>query len=207
MKKSIPFLVAGCMFVATAAHAATVTLSEGVRAPILGSIDLGDVKGSARGAYFAGDFGTGDTLRIHGRVVHKRDTFAFTMDTGFDVSFLFGGYETENGTTRGSGFTSAGRKMNTSVFRLFDALTGVEVAAKTFSSGITSSSDTGGNALIFSAGPGDYLFQIDGAAYDNRRAAALYDIEISAVPLPASSLMLLAGVGALGMARRRKLRN
>ncbi len=207
MKPAPILLAAALSLIASTSSAATVTISEGIRAPILGSLDLGDVKGSPSKAYDAGDYGSGDTLNIHGRMVSKIDTFAFSMANAFSVSFIFGGFETENGLSRSSGFTAEKRTDNTSVFRLLDANDPTRVITeRTFTTGITSEDDNGGNALIFAADAGDYLFQIDGSVFNNRRTPALYDVQISAVPVPASAWLLLAGLGALGVAGRRTRR-
>lgn len=205
MKTTLLLLAAALSLGVTAASAATVRISEGSRAPILGSIDLGDVRGAPTGAYDTGTLGAGDSLELYGRIVGAVDTFAFTSAQSFTVSFLFGGYETAKGVVRASGFIGTGTRDNTSVFRLLDATDPSRmIAERTYTSSILSEDGNGGTARIFAGGPGSYLFQIDGSRQGNGGNAALYDIEISAVPLPASALLLLAGVGALGAMRRMK---
>ena len=58
---------------------------------------------------------------------------------------------------------------------------------------------THGDSFIFSGGPGTYTFSIDGAG-----GGALYDIQFTAVPIPAALYLLLGGSGFLGLFGRRK---
>ncbi len=203
-----PILLAAALtLVASLAQAATVTYTEGKRETVLGSTKLGDVKGAPSRAFDTGSFAEGDTLNIHGRMVGAVDTYAVGTTGKIQISFLFNGFQTAVGLITTSGFIGTGRSENTSVFRLLSAANPSEVIAeRTFTSGISSEAENGDSTLIFSAAPGAYLFQIDGSGQGNRRKAALYDVQISsltAVPLPASSLLLLGGLGALGAMRRK----
>ncbi|MEL7106071.1 MAG: VPLPA-CTERM sorting domain-containing protein [Pseudomonadota bacterium] len=197
---------------APAASAATVSITEGKRDTILGSTKIGDAKGAARRAHDAGTLNGGDSLNLHGRMVGAVDTFAITSLTEIAVSFIFNGYETDAGRSRFSGFVGTGANENTSVFRLLNAADPNQVVAeRTFTSDILSEASNGDTAVIFKVAAGAYLFQIDGSGQGNGRNAALYDIEfaaadVSPVPLPASSFLLLAGVGALGAMRRKSKR-
>lgn len=204
MKTSSILLSAVLSVAATASTAATVSYTEGNRATVTGSTKLGDVKGVNR-AFDIGDLSAGDTVSLYGRMVGAVDAFAFSTQKRADISFIFDGYQTAAGAARASGFVSLGASANTSVFRVLNAANPTEVVAeRTFSSGLLSAFDNDDTDLIFSVGPGDYLFEINGRGQGNTgRTAALYDVEISAVPLPASSLLLLGGLGALGAMRRK----
>lgn len=193
---------------ASAASAATVSITEGKRDTILGSTKIGDAKGSASRAYDAGILGGGETMHLHGRMVGAVDTFAIKSLGDMAVSFIFNGYQTVNGRSRMSGFVGTGPDENISVFRLLNASNPNEVVAeRTYQSGVLSEASNGDTAVIFNVAAGEYLFQIDGSGQGNGRNAALYDVqfasaEVSPVPLPASALLLLAGVGALGAMRK-----
>ncbi|MEL7026319.1 MAG: VPLPA-CTERM sorting domain-containing protein [Pseudomonadota bacterium] len=208
MKPRSVFLAGLMALAASTASAATVSITEGKRDTILGSTKIGDAKGSAARAYDAGDFGEGDTLKLHGRMVGAVDAFAFSFggSQAVEFSFAFGGYATNVGASRASGFVGTGSSENTSVFRLLDANDPSRVIAeRTFTSGILSAADNGDSPSIFRVDPGDYIFQIDGSGQGNTgKSAALYDIQISTVPVPASGLLLLAGFGAMAALRRKK---
>jgi hypothetical protein len=64
-----------------------------------------------------------------------------------------------------------------------------------------------GEDLVFDVVAGEnFGFTIGGSHFDGTRAirGTLNVTEVAPVPLPATAMMLLAGVGALGFARRRK---
>ncbi|MEO1239007.1 MAG: VPLPA-CTERM sorting domain-containing protein [Pseudomonadota bacterium] len=197
---------------ATSAQAATVSITEGKRDTILGSTKIGDAKGAPNRAHDAGALAGGETLNLYGRMVGAVDTFSISSATDMVVSFIFGGYQTATSVSRSSGFVSLGAADNTSVFRLLNAANPSEVVAeRTFTSGILSEASNGDTAVIFNVAAGNYLFQIDGSGQGNGGNAALYDVqfsaaEVSPVPLPASALLLLAGVGAMGAMRRLRAR-
>lgn len=183
------------------AMAATVGYTEGKRDTVVGTVMIG---GDAVGAAPGFDLGAGNTLGtgarelsqidIFGRIVNKKDTFSFSATSGFQVSFIFGGYETTAGSVAESGFVARPGRLNTSLF----SLTGS--APLSFTTDVT-----GGSDLIFSGGAGDYIFSINGSG-----GAALYDVtilaisDIAVVPLPASGLLLLFAVGGFGLARKRR---
>ena len=62
-----------------------------------------------------------------------------------------------------------------------------------------------GSASLF-ATAGTYIFGVDATSPTDSlvRLETSYSLNITAVPLPASGLMLLAGLGAIGVARRRR---
>ena len=101
-----------------------------------------------------------------------------------------------------SGFVSQGNAEKSATFKLLDADNGFSVVdMATFTTDIT-----GGASLLFSAGAGNYVLQVDGSgAHAPGNGVGLYDIRISAVPLPASAFLLIAGLAGMGaMARRKK---
>ncbi|MEO1365367.1 MAG: VPLPA-CTERM sorting domain-containing protein [Pseudomonadota bacterium] len=62
-----------------------------------------------------------------------------------------------------------------------------------------------GSTSLF-ATAGTYIFGVDATSPTDSgdRLETSYSLNITAVPLPASGLMLLAGLGAIGVARRRR---
>ena len=143
-----------------------------------------------------------DVLEVYGRVVNAVDNFAFGFSTtgAFSIDFIFGGYDlAAGGSELLSGFVVEGADAKTATFRLLDADDGFSVVEE-----IDFTTDlTGGPSGIFSGGAGSYVIQVDGSGV-NAGGIGLYDIRVSQVPLPASSLLLIAGVAGLGAVRRRQ---
>lgn len=177
------------------AEAATLKVTEGKRPAVVGSSKIGDV--FAPGGADGFDVGSidGNVVEIYGRVTSAVDLYVYDFVTsgGVFIDFIFGGIETVNGPVDLSGLTGDDGK--DVLFELLAADDTV-LASKLFKTDITD-----GDANIFTHfGAGEYSLRISGTT----KQEALYDIRISAVPLPASVLLLLAGVGGLTVAARRK---
>lgn len=209
---------------AGAASAATLTVTESNgqnRALVAGSEDLEDAADAGGGFDLnalngGGVFGGGDDVQIHGRIVSSMDQFSFEFSTGFNLDFDFDGYALDAGGTVAAGLSglvdqdvvvnasdpvtvSSGKEVTIS---LTDAMMNV-VASQTFNTNV--SSLTAADANIFSnIAAGLYTLTIDGTSGSATDVAALYDIKVSAVPLPASVLLLMGGLGGLAAARRKR---
>ena len=214
--------------VATSGIASTVAFTEGRRDLVANSIKLRDTKSNPAKAFdtvnndggaISGDFGSGDQIDIHGVIVDLTDNFAFLAETAFTVEFNFGGYYlsddddsnlADNSFVETSGFTSRSRDEKAATFSLLRAVeSGFElVDSYTNSTGILSGQDNTknpGTSLIFAAGPGRYVLQIDGSGEHAPGAGVgLYDLSVvAAVPLPAAGFLLLGGLGGLALLRRK----
>jgi hypothetical protein len=197
---------------ASGASAATVGITEGTRDTVDGTSkiagpDSSPLPGGAYDLDALGSLGT-DDFEIYGRIVDSIDNFAFgfTAMSTFKISWIFGGYTTNNGANlvTDSGFVKEGGADKTATFSLLKDLGGGTFSAVggpiDYETNVTS-----GTALIFSAGPGDYVFQIDGSGPNaSGSGVGLYDVRVSAVPLPAAGWLLIAGVGGLAAMRRTK---
>lgn len=210
MKKTIlAAVVAAASIAGTSSFAAVIGFTEGTRDHVQGTQQLApkDTSPNPANAFDLDTAGTlgQDTFELYGRIVDSIDNFAFgfTATSTFNVSWIFGGYNLEGGGSVGlSGFVAEGGPKKKATFKLLDATNGNSVLqSMDFETDVTT-----GPAIIFTAGPGDYVLQIDGSGPINAPGGGvgLYDIEISAVPLPASALFLLAGVAGLGAVARRK---
>lgn len=204
-------IIASAGLAGTTASAAVIGFTEGTRDRVEGTTRLSpkDTSSNPANAFdlsTTGSLGL-DSFQIYGRIVDAVDTFAFGFSSGsdFQVSWIFGGYNLHEGSTpvADSGFVSeVADAEKTATFSLLDADNGFAVLqSMSFSTDITA-----GPESIFSTGAGNYVLKIDGSGPINSpgRGVGLYDIEISAVPLPASAFLLLAGVAGLGAVSRRK---
>ncbi|MEM9497545.1 MAG: VPLPA-CTERM sorting domain-containing protein [Pseudomonadota bacterium] len=224
--------VIGTLVFATPALAVTVGFTEGARNTVAETtrISPSDTSSEASEAFdLLVSGGTalgvaldeGETITIFGRIVNAVDNFAFTSaTTAFSISLNFDGYTFFNSGTSGattnstlSGLTAdpagAADVDKSVVFRLLDASDGfAEIASVTRTSDTTS-----GVPLLFSAGAGSYVLQVDGSA-DRQRDPALYDISVTGldgptpavVPLPAPAILLITALGGLGAAARYRRR-
>ncbi len=214
-KTSILAAVFG-LAMASAASAATYSFTEGNgqnRALVAGSTDLDDASGGGTG-FILNDIGGGESLGIYGRIVGGVDRFTFTSTSVFDVSFDFDGYDLDGGGSVGADFsglvdqnfaTSSGQQGAAGgkgvTISLLDDLSNV-VGSQFFITNVTT--NTLLDPTIFGGiGPGTYTLVVDGTDGPARRRAALYDIEVASVPLPAAGFLLLAGLGGLVATRRK----
>lgn len=224
--KSILLAAGLSVLLSGAAAAATFTFTEGNgqnRALVKDSIDLEDANNSAPGFDLnsetgVANFSAGDVLQIHGRIVGATDTFtyAFTSSTAINVGFDFDGYDLDAGGSVAAGLSglvnqqavlgnedlSVGGKGVT--ISLFDSSTNTQIGTtQSFTSNIVSTTDAFG--IIFgNVSAGSYHLIVDGSGGPKKGTPALYDLKVAAVPLPAPALLLLAGLGGLAVARRRK---
>lgn len=196
------------VFLGTTASAATIGITEGTRGLVAGTTAVAatDTSQNPALAFDLDTLGTlgADSFEVYGRIVDSLDNFAFGFSStaSFRVSWIFGGYDlAAGGSVANSGFVSEGNAIKSATFNLLDADNGFSVV-KT----LTATTDiTSGPELIFSAGAGNYVLQVDGTGANAQGSGVgLYDVQISAVPLPAGFLLLGTALGGLGIARRRK---
>lgn len=192
----------------TLSSSATVGITEGIRPLVAGTtaVPTTDTSANPANAFNLDTLGTlgPDTFEIYGRIVDSVDNFAFgfSSTSTFKANWIFGGYSLASGAfVSDSGFVAQGNTPKTATFNLLDADNGFSVVST-----LTAPTDiTSGPSLLFSAGPGNYVLQVDGSGANAAgNGVGLYDIRISAVPLPASALLLIFGVGGLGAMSRRK---
>jgi len=203
MKKKLNILIYALILtlIGSSSFAATLSYTEGKRDQIAGSVVLSPKDApNAPPGYSLGAIGLGepfDRIDIFGRVVGNFDIFDFTSSSAFRVDFIFGGFDLEEGGSVGqSGFVIEETGSNSSDFTLdiLSPSTGV-IASGGFTNDVTS-----GISFIFGGLAGDYRFTIKGEG-----APVLYDIRISAVPLPAALPLMGVGMVLLGlMSWRRK---
>jgi len=210
MKKLLLILGAALML-GGSLQAATLAITEGNRDLVLGTTALAPTDstngppGNPLGTVgFGGGVDVYDQIDVHGRIVGAADFYNFTATSSFTIEFIFDGVTTAEDGLIASGFVREGNGGNTSNFILNLNGGSVGPSPLSFSTDITSVGDNGGTSLIFSGTAGTlYTFAID-SGVPSPSNAATYDIRISAVPLPAGVLLLLSGLGAMGIVRRRK---
>ncbi|MEM8796830.1 MAG: VPLPA-CTERM sorting domain-containing protein [Pseudomonadota bacterium] len=219
MRKIAGLALAGAMTVVSfSAQAATMSftnITEGVRDLVFGTEALDGVDATPTPFGFdltdGGALTASESIELYGRIVGSQDVYQFTTDSAFEISFIFDGYFLDADGVEGgaagafvseSGFVTEGSSINTSTFSL------VEIGGDgtTFTDLIFTSTVSSGPSLLFSGGPGTYSFAIDGSTGPDD-GPALYDIEIAAVPLPATLPLAIAGFAGLAyVARRRRNR-
>ena len=204
------------VFFAVGASAATVLYTEGNgnnRALVAGSIDLEDASPGGAG-FDLGSYDAGDTLGIYGRIVGSVDRFTFNVNAAFDIVFDFDGYDLDGGGSVVAGLSGLimqsvavgggdpvteglGKGVTISLFQ-----EAIEIASRTYSTNETSLT-SGDNTIFGGLAAGTYTLIVDGSDGPKKSKAALYDIEIAAVPLPMGALLLVTGLGAFGLVRRK----
>ncbi|MEM1077506.1 MAG: VPLPA-CTERM sorting domain-containing protein [Pseudomonadota bacterium] len=208
---------------AGAASAATLTVTESQgqnRALVLDSVDLDDAADSGGGfnlnALNGGNaFTSSDDLQVHGRIVSSVDQFTFEISSTFNLDFDFDGYLLDAGGAIGADLSglvdhdvvlagddpalvASGKEVTIS---LTDSM--MNSVSETFFTNVSSATVMDSN-IFSNMAAGTYTLSIDGTQGSATGVAALYDLKISAVPLPAPALLLLAGLGGLVAARRKR---
>lgn len=178
-----------------------------------------------------GALGSGDMIGIYGRIVSAVDVFEFEFiaTSAFRILFDTNGYDVYHrgknddhginsvlasqsgfinqsdvdGETKGNGGIADGAKEVKFSLREKVGGTWEHVFRTTNIVGDDTDpfADVAGGLLFKGAASGIYQLRIDG---QGNGIAALYDINIQAVPLPAGVLLMLTGVAGLGLTRRRK---
>jgi hypothetical protein len=148
-------------------------------------------------------------VNIHGRIVKDIDyyTFSFTTAKKVKVRWILDGYFTAEGFEANSGLVAtrcsdgvcrpdlAGQPSQVSLF--FNGIPGI---GNVYNTNVL----LGSPELIATLDPGSYTFSVVGELNDTPRNDALYDISLTAVPLPAGAVLLLTGLAGLGIARRKR---
>jgi len=197
LRKTISMALAAIVLSGAAHAATTIGWTEGLRPQVAGTslVSPTDANNAPPGFNLGTLGGGGGTIDIYGRIVRNVDVYEFTSNRAFRVDWIFGGFDLEGGgSTAVSGFTSRPFGSAGSVSSIW--LNGVGANGNNFSTDIT-----GGDSTIYGRqAAGTYTFAIDGLNEDD----ALYDIRITAVPLPAGGVLLLSALGGLGFAARRR---
>ncbi len=200
---------AAALLVGTSASAATFIFTEGNRATIDSSTVVtndgtgtGDTAGGPPG-FVLGTLNSGDDIELHGRIIEIDDRYTFTATAGFNLEWIFGGYQiggvqVDQDRSGFSGVPAPGPGDNTSDITLTNLGT-LDVTSGTFTTDINQTNTMDENIFAGRFAAGTYELFIDGGGpFD-----ALYDIRISAVPLPAGAVLLLTGLAGLRLARRK----
>lgn len=214
---------------ATAATSATYTYhyTEGMRDLVQGSVSPASTNvSSALPGFNLGTLNAGENIALHGRIETGRDAFSFTTTARVKVEWLLDGYflDKDGSFESLSGYVAAKREApgvnnfvpdhnvaNTvplsvtalTFYENNDAISSDPGTGSPFSTEV--SAREGSNPFIISLQAGTYSFRLDARTVAGaNRADALYDIKISAVPLPAGALLLLTGIAGLGIGRRRR---
>ncbi|GAB4523777.1 MAG: hypothetical protein Tsb0019_25730 [Roseibium sp.] len=193
------------------ASAMTVqAVTEGTRAKVFDTIKTSPTDAASTSNGFTLNGGSsllaGQSIDIYGRIVGAIDRFNFTSSSSVMIEWIFGGYFLDDNGSKGafvsdSGFvlegSSGGNTIDMAVYTPDASGTKIPAVSNPFSTNIT-----GGSPTIFALlGPGSYTFEIDNSSPSK---AALYDIRISAVPIPAALPLLAGGIAILGFAGWRR---
>lgn len=193
-----------------AAQAATVSFTEGNRDQIVGSTVVNasgvDTPGTPPG-FDLGTVSNADSIKLYGRVFGKTDFYQFVATDAFSLLWIFDGYSSvgansvgQNAAAGESGFvaTPIDGTPNNAEFTLTNLDTAASVSID-FATNVVQGAAENVFGGRFDAG--NYSLVIAGEG----PADALYDLQLTTVPLPAGALLLLTAIGGLGVARRRKV--
>ena len=142
------------------------------------------------------DLGTltnpGDYITLHGRIVGQVDPYTFTSNvSAFKIEFIFGGVQLESGgSLNPTGFIAETMSPSDAVFSIGPAT----------SASISTDVDTGNPLIFASTEMGTIDFVIDGT--QGSTGPGLYDIKITAVPVPAAVWLFGSVLATLGLFRR-----
>lgn len=195
-------MLAAAAFFSGAATASTVSFTEGQRAQVAGSTVI--VPRDAAGSRPGFDLGAvGSSTEVHGRIVESNDFYTFSSGRVFSVNWIFGGFDLEaGGTVADSGLTAVPFDETGGPVDIFlTDLSTDTVVASVF--GLVTNIISGTENIFgtsFAAGNYELSLHGQGGPLDD----ALYDITISAVPLPAGFLLMGSALGGLVLVRRRK---
>jgi hypothetical protein len=171
------------------ASATTIGFAEGSRSTVPGvTIIDTDVQGMPARAFNIGTLGAGDIINIFGAISDNFDSYAFDVTAkAFRVSLIGNGL-VPRGSTASETSVVVNLLEGASPYTILDSI-------------LLATSALPGNPVLFRSPTGSYVIQVDGTS---TAGAADYDLQIAAVPLPAAGILLLAGLGALGAAGRRR---
>jgi len=173
--------------------AATVIITEGNRGLVAGSTTYSpiDAPGEEPG-YDLETIGLNeafDTIELHGRVVTDTDFFHFTAKSSFVMDYIFGGYDLQDGgSVAESGIVAEGTQGSTITLSLINTSGTGTSSIFSLPTNITSN-----ESLFVTNAPGDYILSFAGQG-----VPVLYDIRITAVPLPAALPLMAAGMAIMG---------
>ncbi|MFN3260290.1 MAG: VPLPA-CTERM sorting domain-containing protein [Pikeienuella sp.] len=221
MKKSLAGLALGvCLFAAHDAAATTVFATQ-IDSGRTGAAELGFTTtpvdntnraagGNALGApdaTFANSGGGFYSLGLGGAAVFGFGVDFGTQATVFEVTFGCTGPQSPNGTcsfveTADVYALAGGYTPFDGAFGLSDLLSLGFQKVGSIPNGVA---NTAGGATIAISGPFSWLALVDTSPFVNGRDGFDVDaVSVSAVPLPASILFLLGGLGGLGLLRARR---
>lgn len=195
MLKTILSVAAVLSLTATAANAAVIGYTEGVRDLVPGTTRISGPDASATPPGFDltqdlpdGDLDSGDRVDLYGRIVGSTDAFRITANSGFTLDLL--DIRPESGSTN-----------HRLAFRLVRVGGGFDLTA-------FADTNTMAQTLITAVLGGTYDLIID---MQPDTGTALYDLSITAlgddigeVPLPAAMPLFAAGLAGLTAVRRRR---
>ena len=193
--KTFKLFLITCLLVISSNSYATMVASwtEGLRDQVAGTSLVPTVDVPTATPF---DLGTltnpGDYITLHGRIVNVVDPYTFTSNApAFKIEFIFGGVELEGGgLLKPTGFVAETKVPSEAKFALSPG------SSKSISTDVIS-----GIPLIFASNEmGTIDFVIDGT--QGLSGPGLYDIKITAVPVPAAVWLFGSVLATLGLFRR-----